>query len=129
MFWIIKKRMVFLFLFYCYFVTTIVGKGIYYSVDFNQVMKSLAAVLIGAIVAVIEYFVVSGRSKKKYSYGMFGLMFVCGLLIIALVGPIIFLFYPVRLLEVAGLTFVVTGISLTLDCFLPLDKVENKRQP
>lgn len=122
--WIVKNRMLIMFCFLGYYCLILVGQGLYKGFDIDVVFGSLSMVLLGLIAAFVEHSILFGKSRKKIEYGLFIPIFIIFLFVVSILGPVLFFFFfTIDYLQIAGLAFIIAGMSMALEFLVPVDEV------
>lgn len=103
----------------------VTGYSIYQGNEYNEMMSSLTMILLGFFAGVIEYAIFSGGTgKPDYDYRRFIPIYFGILILVALIGPILMIVFPNDGFELAGVVFIVTGMTLTAKHFKSKDELE-----
>lgn len=115
----VRKRYYFLMGFALYTAFVIIGVSLYRNTPLEEVMITLGLALLGFAIGIIEGVIFSSKKNtKNYDYRKIMPIFIFFIFLFAILGPIVMMLYPSDGLELAGVVFVVAGMTMSSKIFL-----------
>ena len=121
----IRYRIRFLIGFLVYIIIFVIGYSVYQGRTNEELLISVLMIILGLFAGVIECAIMSGKVKtKEYNYRVIMPVYFVLLFLAVVFGPIMTIILSSNGYELAGVVFVVTGMTLTSRLFLEEDKTQ-----
>jgi len=115
----IRNRVYFLMGFILYAMVVVIGISLYDDVPLIDIVVRLGFIFLGVLAGIIEVAIFANRSStSNFNYRRLMPIFIGLILIFAIVGPVVMTLFHGEGLELGGIAFAVTGMTLTSKVFL-----------